>query len=165
MFKQTLNQQWDLLRQKHSAYLGLLQAIPADRFHSHPVPGMRTPAELAVHMSGSILKNIAQGVARGEIAVGESVEGKFLADLGTKAAVIAYAKRCWNEADEAMNAIGDEELSATVRTPWNRTFPGWVALSVLNDEFLHFHGQLYTYAWLCGAESEVLVPTEAALLS
>lgn len=152
MNKQTLDQQWDQLRQKYGVYLCLLEAIPADRYHSHLVPGMRTPAELVVRMSASIVKDIAQGIAEGEIRAEESVEARVVADVGTKMAVIAFARRCWGQADQAVATIGDVQLSATIKTPWNMRFPGWVGFNVLNDEFLHHYGQLYTYARLCGAE-------------
>ena len=34
MTKESLDQQWDQLRQKYSSYLRLLEAIPADRYHT-----------------------------------------------------------------------------------------------------------------------------------
>jgi uncharacterized damage-inducible protein DinB len=34
--------------------------------------------------------------------------------------------------------------------------PGWIGFNILNDEFLHHYGQLYTYARLCGAEPPFL---------
>ena len=40
MNKTVLDQMWDQFRQKYGVYLRLLDAIPADRFASHPIPGM-----------------------------------------------------------------------------------------------------------------------------
>ena len=152
MDKQTLEKAWNLTRQKYGIYLRLLEVIPDDRFHTHPVQGMRTPTEMVVHTSGSLVRNIAQGVAKGEITADESSEDSIASGLATKADVISYARACWEEADAAVASIGDAELSAIVPTPWDMTMPGWVLFNVLSDEFLHHRGQLYAYARVCGVE-------------
>jgi uncharacterized damage-inducible protein DinB len=152
MNKDTLDQMWDQFRQKYGVYLRLLEAIPADRYVTHPVPGMRTPAELAVHVSGSVVRDIAEGVAKGRITADESLEEKTAVELGNKAALIAFAKECFERADAAVKRIGDAELAAMVPTPWGQTWPGFVAFHVLHDEFLHHRGQLYAFARCCGAE-------------
>lgn len=156
MNRQVLEQLWDQIRQKYGIYLRLLNAIPEERYASHPVPGMRTPAELAVHMSRTVVRDTAQGVLKGSITADEASEAKAAADLGSKAAVIAFAQQCWREADAAVAAIGDAQLNAMVSTPWNKTFPGWVGFNIMNDEFLHHRGQLYSYARLCSAEPPFL---------
>ena len=38
-----------------------------------------------------------------------------------------------------------------VATPWG-TWPGWLAVQILSDEFLHHRGQLTAYARACGGE-------------
>ena len=156
MTKQTLEKQWSQLRQKYVTYLRLLEAIPAERYHSQIVPGMHTPAELAVQTSAAIVKEMAQGIAVGEIRTDESPESRIMADMGTKLAVINYAKKCWGIAEDAVATIDDAQLDAMVVTPWGTTFPGWVGMTILNDEFLHHFGQLYTYARLCGVEPPFL---------
>jgi uncharacterized damage-inducible protein DinB len=152
MDKATLDQMWDQFRQKYGVYLRLLEAIPADRYATNPVPGMRTPAELAVHISGSMVRDIAEGVAKGRITAEESAEGKTATELGNKAALIAFARQCFERADAAVKRIGDAELAAMVPTPWNASWPGWVAFHILHDEFLHHRGQLYAFARCCGTE-------------
>ncbi|HEX3235815.1 MAG TPA: DinB family protein [Gemmatimonadales bacterium] len=152
MNKTMLDQMWDQFRQKYGVYLRLLDAIPADKYASHPVAGMRTPAELAVHISGSIVRDIAQGVAKGRITANEASEGAVAAELGGKAAVLTFAGRCFEQANEAVARIGDAELSAMVPTPWGMSWPGWVAFQVLSEEFLHHRGQLSAYARACGVE-------------
>lgn len=152
MDKQTFTQAWDQFRQKYGIYLRLLDTIPADQFHSHPVPGMRTPAELVVHTSGSIVRDIAQGVAKGAITANESAEDAVAAGLPTKTDVIAFARTCWDQASAAVQAIGDRELSQVIPTPWHMTFPGWVGFNIQNDEFMHHRGQLYVIARLAGAQ-------------
>jgi uncharacterized damage-inducible protein DinB len=152
MDKVTLDQMWDQFRQKYGVYLRLLEAIPEDRFATHPVAGMRTPAELAVHVSSTVVCDIAEGVAKGEITVDEAAEGKTAVELGSKAALIAFARQCFERADAAVKRIGDAELAAMVPTPWDSVWPGWVAFHVLSDEFMHHRGQLYCFARASGAE-------------
>ncbi len=151
MDKQTLGPVWDQIRQKYGIYLRILDAIPEDRYHSHPVPGMKTPAELVAHVSGTIIRDIARGIAKGSITPDESSEAKAAAGFATKADAIAFARNCWDQANAAVATIGDAQLKAMVPTPWNMTFPGWVGFNILSDEFLHHRGQLSAYARVCGA--------------
>lgn len=150
MNRQMLDQMWDQMRQKYGVYLRALEAIPEDRYQSHPVPGMRTPAELVAHISGTVIRDLAQGVAKGEVTADEAGEAKVAAGLGSRAAVLAFARQCWDQADAAVATIGNAELSATVATPWSMSFPGWAGFEMMNDEFLHHRGQLHVYARLCG---------------
>ncbi len=150
MNKQMLDQSWDHTRQVFGIYLRLLEAFPEDGFFTHPVPGMRTPAELSAHMSGTIIRDIPQGVAKGEITADESSESDVARKLGSKAALIKYAEECWTLGNTAAIGIGDEQLGAMVSTPWNMTFPGWIGFIMLNDEFLHHRGQLFAFARACG---------------
>ena len=156
MDKQTLDQMWDNMRQKYGIYLRLLEVIPENRFHANPVQGMRTPTELVVHTSGSVVRNTAQGVAKGEITAVELSEDSIASGLATKTDVISFAGVCWNDADAAVASIGDAELGAMVPTPWDVTLPGWIHFNILSDEFLHHRGQLYTYARVCGSEPPFL---------
>jgi uncharacterized damage-inducible protein DinB len=152
MDQQTLNQVWDQIRQKYGVYLRVLEAIPEERYHSHPVPGMRTPAEMAVHISGTIVRDIAQGVAKGAITADESSEAKVASGLRTKRDLLAFARQCWDQANAAVTTTGEAQLKAMVPTPWGMTFPGWVGFNILGDEFLHHRGQLSAYVRLCGSE-------------
>ncbi|MEJ2541769.1 MAG: DinB family protein [Gemmatimonadota bacterium] len=152
MNKQWLNGMWDHMRQKYGIYLRVLEAIPEDRFHDHPLPGMRTPTQLVVHTSGSILRDIAEGVASGEIAPGEAGEDEVAEGLTSKDEVLAFARNCWLQADRAIRSVGDEELSGPVKNSWGIPLTGTFAMVVLNDEFLHHRGQLYAYVRACGGE-------------
>ena len=152
MNKVMIDQMWDQFRQKYGIYLRVLEAIPADRYATHPVAGMRTPAELVVHVSGSVVRGLAEGVAKGRITADEGEEAKLAAELGEKPALIAFARQCFDQASAALARTGDAQLSAMVPTPWNKTWPGWVAYQVMHDEFVHHRGQLYAFARACGAE-------------
>jgi hypothetical protein len=122
---------------------------------------MGTLAELVVQTSGEVVRDIAQGIAQGEIRTEESAEARMVADLGSKMAVIAYARKCWALADDAIAVIDNTQLNAVIRTPWKKTIPGFAAFNMLNDEFLHHYGQLDTYARLCGAEAPYREPRGA----
>ena len=149
MNKQGLDGFWDQFRQKYGVYLRLLEAIPADRYQGQPVPGLRSAAELAVHVSGTCVRDIAQGVARGSITADEGAEARLAGEL-EKAGLIAFARQCFDEADIAVARIGDAELRAIVSTPWKNSWPGWIGFAIMNDEFVHHRGQLYVYARLFG---------------
>ena len=142
---------WDQFRQKYGVYLRLLETIPAEGYATHPVAGMRTPMELAVHVSGTCVRDIAEGVAKGEITAEEAGEARVAATLD-KAGLVAFARECFDRADAAVKRIGDAELAAMVPTPWKSVWPGWVAFHVLSDEFMHHRGQLYAFARGCGVE-------------
>ena len=132
--------------------LRVLDGIPADRFHDQPVPGMRTGAQMVAHTSGSIVRDVAEGVASGEIRAGEANEDEVAQGLATKEQVMDYARECWRRADEAIRSVGDEELSGPVKNSWGIPLTGTFAMVVINDEFLHHRGQLYTYVRACGGE-------------
>ncbi|MBT8488627.1 MAG: DinB family protein [Gemmatimonadetes bacterium] len=152
MNKQWLDGIWDHTRQKYGIYLRVLDAIPADQFHLQPVPGMRTPAQMVVHTSGSIVRDIAEGVASGAIRADEAGEDAVAGSLETKDDALAFAHECWSRADAAIAKVGDERLSGGVENPWGIPLNGMFAMVVLNDEFLHHRGQLFAYVRACGGE-------------
>lgn len=152
MNKSTLESIWDQTRQQYGVYLRLLEAIPDDQYQAHPIRGMRTPAELVVHVSDGIVKNISEGIAKGEITQSDDPDAAVAASITSGADAVAFAKARWNDACEAVDSIGDAELQAIVPTPWNMSFPGWVGINILHDEFVHHRGQLYAYARACGGE-------------
>ena len=161
MDKQWLDGMWDHMRQKYGIYLRVLDAIPADQFGDHPVSGMRTPTQMAVHTSGSIVRDIAEGVASGTITADEAGEDAVAEGLGSKADVLDFARTCWARADAAIAAVGDEHLAGGVGNPWGIPLNGAFAMVVLNDEFLHHRGQLYAYVRACGAEPPFMWGFEA----
>jgi len=147
MNKSTLNAIWDQTRQKYGVYLRLLEALPEDKINEHLIPGMRTAAELVAHTSGGIVQGFAEGVARGEI---EDDQRKV--DIRSRDDLLAYARDCWKAADDAIAKVGDDELARMVKTPWNMSFPGTVAIHTMNDELVHHRGQLYAYVRAAGVE-------------
>ena len=151
MTRKTLDGLWDQARQKYGVYLRVLEAIPDDKYQSHPVPGMRTPAELVVHVSRGIVRDIAQGVAKGEIKSNGPAEAATAQGLKSRAEAVAFARRCWKEADSAVGGIADAQLSGVVKA-WGMSLPGSACMHILDDELVHHRGQLYVYARACGGE-------------
>jgi uncharacterized damage-inducible protein DinB len=145
--KAALNATWNQTRQKYGVYLRLLEALPEDKINEVVIPGMKTPADLVAHTSGGIVRGFAEGVATGEIK-----DDQPAAKIGSRADLLAYARECWQKADAAVAKIEDAQLNGMVKTPWNMSFPGSVAIHTMNDEFVHHRGQLYAYARACGVE-------------
>lgn len=152
MDKQSLDMMWDHIRQKYGIYLRVLDTIPAERFRDRPVDGMRTPTQMVVHTSGTIIRDIAEGVASGTIQAHEAGEDEVADGLDSKEDVTAFARACWDRADAAISEAGDAELAADVGNPWGMPLNGTFAMVILNDEFLHHRGQLYAYVRACGEE-------------
>lgn len=150
--KQAIDQLWDQIRQKYGVYIRLIERLPESSLQTRPVERMRSPAELVTHISGTVVRDIAQGVAGGEIVAGEEAETGVATALTSRAEAVAFAAECWELADAAVAATGDAELAAMVPTPWDMTAPGWVFFHVMSDELVHHRGQLYVFARLLGIE-------------
>lgn len=173
MTKQTVLQIWDHIRQVNGVGLRLLESIPEDRLDATVIPDMRTPKELAVHMYGQILREVAEGTVSGTITDEcEKHEKEIAAGLKTKADLMRYCLECWNAADAAVRALPEDRVTGMTATPWGMRFPGFVAITLMSDEYLHHRGQLYAYAralgvapphnWSFGQNAEAFRPAAAA---
>lgn len=154
--KKGLTGMWDMTRQKHGITLRLIELLPENALHSHPIPGMRTPAELIVHMYDIGVRGIPEGIAAGRVTVDESTENSIAGGLKTRADVLKFVAECWNAGDRAVAAITDEQLAAMVPTPWGMALPGFALCGVVNDEYLHHRGQLYTFVRAAGVEPPMM---------
>src|SRR5678815_987215 len=67
MNRQQLAMIWDHLRQMHGITLRLIQNLPADQLDAHPIPKMRTPKELVLHLYGQNVKEVTLSLVSGEI--------------------------------------------------------------------------------------------------
>jgi uncharacterized damage-inducible protein DinB len=111
---------------------------------------MRTPKELVVHLYAMVVREIAEGVLRGNI---QEIDEKSICDrIKSPSDLIAFAKESWNVAAAARAKLTDAQLSATVTTPWNFQAPGYVMFGITHDEYLHHRGQLYAYLRAMGVE-------------
>jgi uncharacterized damage-inducible protein DinB len=137
---------WDLLRQRHGIGLRTVALIPETQLDSHPIRDMRTPAELVTH-TYTLFKELPEGVLRGEIR--DYGEGHV--KVATVAELVRFCETCYAAGEAATRQVTDAQLAAQVKTPWGMSFPGWMCYGILNDEYLHHRGQLYTYVRQLGA--------------
>jgi uncharacterized damage-inducible protein DinB len=149
MTRQNLESLWEQFRLSNGVTLRALQAIPDDQLGASPVPNMRSARELVDHIY-SYVKAIPQAVVKGQITAAD-VEPQ-LARLATTQDMVAYARECFQQADEAVKQITDQQLSSMVATHWGPSFPGSMMMTVLYDEHLHHRGQLYAYLRALGIE-------------
>jgi uncharacterized damage-inducible protein DinB len=146
MNKQAVLQTWDHIRQVNGIGLRLIEALPENKLDATVIPGMRTPKELAVHMYGQVLREVAEGTVTGTITDNcEKNEKQIAAGLKTKADLMRYCMECWNAADKAVRSLSDDRILAMTATPWGMSFPGFVAFTLMSDEYVHHRGQLYAY--------------------
>jgi uncharacterized damage-inducible protein DinB len=146
MNKQAVLQIWDHIRQVNGIGLRLIEALPENKLDTTVIPNMRTPKELAVHMYGQVLREVAEGTVRGTITdETEKHEKQIAAGLKTKADLMRYCLDCWNAADSAVRALPEDRVMGMTATPWGRSFPGFVSFMLMSDEYIHHRGQLYAY--------------------
>lgn len=157
MKKPTLLKSWDNLRQANGIVLRVIAALPADRLDMPPIPNMRTPKELVVHLYNGVLKELAEGTVRGSMTFDRTreTEKKLAASLESPEALVRFARDCWNAADQAVRSLTDAQIEAEVKTPFGN-HKGTEMLKILNDEFMHHRGQLYAYARVLGIEPPML---------
>jgi len=154
MNKQSLMGVWDHLRQCHGIAMRVIEKIPTDKVHSHPIPDMRTPVELVVHLYASVVRGIAEGVPEGEI---KSVdEASLCAGIQTRDDLLRFARESWDAASRAVGQVTDEHLRNTTKSPWGFDAPGSMFLSTISDEFFHHRGQLYAFVRQLGQEPPMM---------
>jgi uncharacterized damage-inducible protein DinB len=149
---------WDHFRQVHGMTLRVLDLIPADKIDSRPIQNMRSPKELVVHLYGTIVRDITEGVVSGSIKPED--DKAALARIQTKADLLRFVNENWAAADKAAGTITDALLQANVKTPWGFDMPGAVCLSVTRDEYFHHRGQLYAYVRQLGGTPPMMLDFE-----
>lgn len=140
----------------HGVTLRAVGTFSDDELDYRPRPEMRSVREL-VHHIYTMEKEIAEGVRRGKVI--EEGAPEALASLTTVAALQDYVRACHRAADEALEAMTDEDLARTVEAPYG-SFPGWQFFAFAYDEHWHHRGQLYTYLRLLGKEPPMLYDYE-----
>lgn len=149
MNKQNVDSMMNRLRLRHGIALRLIEALPEDKLHAHPIPNMRTPAELVVHFYGTVIREMIEGTQRGEIR--DIDEASIVKGIRTKADLLAFARTSFDAASQAASSLTEAQLAATVKTPWGSNPPGAALVESVNDEFYHHRGQLFAYARALGA--------------
>ena len=148
MNKQNVDRMMNRLRTRHGIALRLIEALPEDKLHSNPIPNMRTPAQLVVHLYGMAIREMIEGTQRGEIR--EIDEAAIVKGIRTKADLVKFARESFDAAAKAASSITDAQLAGNVKTAWGSTPPGAAMIEAVNDEFYHHRGQLYAYARALG---------------
>lgn len=141
---------WEGFRLANGITLRVLDAIPADKIDAHPIPNMRTPKELVIHMAET-MRGCATGAVQGTITDYEKSEAEKVAATKTKEEMIAALRSAWNEADAAVRSMTEAQAIANVETPWGFRPWGWLCVQIIVDEHLHHRGQLYAYLRALGA--------------
>lgn len=135
---------WDHFRTINGITMRAIAAIPKDKIDSRPCKDMRTPKELIGHMYSS-MREMAEGTARGELKDPEETDKAAVAKLKTYDDVVRFAKDSWSAADNAIQSLSDAQITGMVKSPWGRSFPGYVCVNIIYDEHLHHRGQLYAF--------------------
>ena len=154
MNKQQIEQMWDHFRQVNGIGLRCIAAIPPGKIDANPIPGMRTPKEIAVHMYGTMVQAVIESIVSGSLAPPD--EARICQTLRTGDELLSYCRGCWEAGDRAMKSVTDRQLQAMVKTPWGMDMPGFVMASVTYDEYFHHRGQLYAYLRAMGIEPPML---------
>jgi uncharacterized damage-inducible protein DinB len=148
MTRKNVEEMMGRLRMRHGIALRLIEALPENKLHEHPIPNMRTPAELVVHLYGMAIRELVEGVQRGEIR--DVDEPTIVKGIRTNADLVTFARTSFDAASKAAATITDAQITANVKTPWGSNPPGAAMMEAINDEFYHHRGQLYAYARALG---------------
>lgn len=157
MDKAFITRSWDYFRQVQGIGLRAVAALPEASLDAHPIAGMRTPKEIAVHLFAG-MHEFPKAVREGR--VGDYDEATIAAGLKTKADLVAWCRRQWVEGSAIVQTLTDAQIAGTVETPWGVSFPGFVLMKIAEDEFWHHRGQLYTYLRALGVEPPMLYDFE-----
>lgn len=149
MNAKTLQALWDMQRMRHGIGTRCVELIPADNIDAHPIPGMRSPKELIVHMY-TFHRMGAEGIESGTMPGLD--EKAACAAITTREQLLAYVNECWERSHASMSKVTDVQLAAQVGTPWGESYPAAAVVAMISDEYLHHRGQLYAYLRAFGIE-------------
>jgi uncharacterized damage-inducible protein DinB len=150
MNRQQVDGMWDHLRKTHGIGLRCVALIPEGKLDAHPIPNMRTPKELVVHMYAMIIQACIEAVPAGRLE--DPDEKAIVQSIETKDDLVKYCRKAWEVADKAVQGVTDQQLQNIVKTNWGTDFPGYVMFGITHDEYFHHRGQLYAYLRAMGAE-------------
>lgn len=162
MNKTALQGQRKYFQMVHGVTLKLIESFEDKDLDYRPGDGMRSVRDLILHIYGAE-KALTEGARAGVVSAAEENKGlpeaeearPVLASLKTIGDAQEFAKKCHQAADEALEAITDEQLAKQVDSPFG-TFPAWQYFNFVYDEHWHHRGQLYTYARLLGRKPPML---------
>lgn len=150
MTKPMLAMIWDHIRTLNGIAVRCVANIPTDQLDAHPIPRMRTPKELVVHMYSSSMRSMMEGLITGTYP---DFDEKAACDrIRTREDLLRFCDESWKASDRAVQAATDANLAGSVKTPWGNDIPGPMCVQVVRDELLHHRGQLYAYLRALGQE-------------
>jgi uncharacterized damage-inducible protein DinB len=150
MNKQGFTMLWGHVREVIGIGMRLADQLPADKLDTRPIPNMRTPKELLVHVFGYV-KMIPAGIITGTLM--DMDENAALATIKTKDDLLRFCRECYKAGDQSAAAITDAQLAGMVKTNWGGiSMPGSALAAVVLDEFVHHRGQLYCMVRALGAK-------------
>jgi len=150
-------QGWDYFRQVQGVGLRAVAALPEAALDTHPIPNMRTPKELAVHLFAG-MRAFPQAVRDGNVTAFD--EAAVVTSLKSKADLLAWCRRMWDEGDAIVKGLTEAQITGLVHTPWAGDLPGFVMMQITFDEFWHHRGQFYTYLRALGVAPPMLYDFE-----
>ena len=159
MTKAEFDRAWNYFRVVNGVGLRAVALIPEDKLDSHPIPGMRTPKQLVIHLYGTIVKSLMQGLVDGKVEDEEKNEEAADRRIKTKAELLAYCRECWDHAAKIAAGMTEGQLGGTVATPWGHNWDGPTTLRIVNDEYWHHRGQLYCFLRALGVAPHSLYDT------
>ena len=150
---------WDYFRVVNGVGLRAIALLPEDKLDSHPIANMRSPKELVIHMYGTIVRSLMQGIVDGRIIDEDANEKAAAARIKTKAELLAFCRQCWDDAAKIAAQVTDEQIARKIETPWGHAWDGRIALRTVNHEYWHHRGQLYCYLRALGIAPHSLYDT------
>jgi uncharacterized damage-inducible protein DinB len=140
---------WEEMRHVTGITLRAIDAIPADKIDTRPIPNMRSPKDLVCHMAET-MRSCAIGTTTGKVVTDENAEKGH--GINSRADLVRRMEDAWKAADAAIRSLTEDKATAAVDTPWNFSPPAWVIVQIIFDEHLHHRGQLYAFLRALGVE-------------
>ena len=159
MDKASFDRAWNYFRAVNGVGLRAVALIPDDQLDAHPIPGMRSPKHLVIHIYTTV-RGLMRSIVDGKVVDEEPVEAATEARIKTKDELLRYCRECWDDAAKIAGSLTDAQLSGTVTTPWGHTWNGAEAFRILYDEYWHHRGQLYCYLRALGVAPHSLYDTK-----
>src|SRR5215831_18642958 len=150
MNKSQLTSSWDRVRVLNGIAVRCVANLPADQLDARPIPKMRTPKELVVHMYSTAMRSLMEGLVSGTIT--DVDETELVNGIGSKDDLLRFCDESWKAADHAASLATDTNLASAIKTPWGHDMPCSRCADVVMEELLHHRGQLYVYLRALGQD-------------
>lgn len=135
----------------HAKIAALAVTIPSDKYGWRPAPGVRSIAEVFMHLAGEWYFYCPRSIGGNQPADFGEPRAKLAAleKIGSKDEVIAEMAKSWNYCKAQLTAANPAGLTGKYK-PWNMML-GDAAFSMVGDQHEHL-GQLIAYARSVGVK-------------